>query len=254
MAIPTRNTPEVICEFIERYKIELLPTTPTFINMLLFSKVYEKYDLSSLKIISYGTEPMPESTLKSFNRIFPEIKLKQTYGLTELGVMSSTSKSSDSLWMKIGGEGYQTKVENGTLFIKANSTILGYLNTEAPIDDEGWYNTGDRVEQDGMWIKILGRKNELINVGGQKVFPAEVESVLLEMDNIVDVTVAAFQNPIMGQVVKARVNLKEKESLSELKMRIHKYCLPRLEKYKIPVHVEIADDVQFSERFKKIRH
>ncbi|MBU1101713.1 MAG: fatty acid--CoA ligase family protein [Bacteroidetes bacterium] len=253
VGVPEKNAPDAICGFIEKYKIELLPTTPTFINMILYSKVYENYDLSSLKIISYGTEPMHESTLKAFNRIFPEIRLKQTYGLTELGVMNSKSKSSDSLWMKVGGSGYETKVVNNILFIKAESTILGYLNAEVPIDSDGWYNTGDKVEQDGEWIKILGRESEMINVGGQKVNPAEVESVILEIDNIIDVTISAVTNPILGQVVGARINLENDESLYDIKKRIQKHCAARLEKYKIPVHVEIVSQEQFSERFKRIR-
>jgi long-chain acyl-CoA synthetase len=253
IGMPNAYSPDAVCSFIQKYKIELLPTTPTFINILLYSKVYENYDLSSLKIISYGTESMPESTLKLFSGIFPNIKLKQTYGLTELGVMNSTSKSSNSLWMKIGGNGYEIKVVNDILFIKAKSTILGYLNANAPIDDEGWYNTNDRVEQDGDWLKILGRDSEIINVGGQKVFPVEIESVILEMENIIDVSVSACKNPILGEVVKATVNLKEKETLLELKKKIQKYCLSKLDSYKIPVYVEIVSDKLFTERFKRIR-
>jgi len=76
----------------------------------LISKAYQKYDISSLKVVSYGTEMMPESTLKAFNKLFPDITLKQTYGLTELGVMRTKSESNDSLWVKVGGEDYETKV------------------------------------------------------------------------------------------------------------------------------------------------
>ena len=55
---------EKICSLIEKYNVELLPSSPTFLNLLLLSNAYENYDLSSLKVISYGTEPMPESTLQ----------------------------------------------------------------------------------------------------------------------------------------------------------------------------------------------
>ena len=155
IGVPAERTPEKICQFIEKYKIELLPTTPTFINLILMSRVYSKYDLSSLKIVSYGTEAMQESTLRLFHKLFPNITLKQTYGLTELGVMRTKSKSSDSLWLKVGGEDYKMKIVDGTLFIKAKSSILGYLNASSPFDEEGWYNTGDKVEQDGEWIRFI---------------------------------------------------------------------------------------------------
>jgi len=253
IGVPIERSPDKICEFIEKYKIELLPTTPTFINLILISHAYKKYNLSSLKIVSYGTEAMPESTLKLFNNLFPKIKLKQTYGLTELGVMRTKSKSSDSLWLKVGGEDYETKIIDNTLFIKAKCSILGYLNAESPYDKDGWYNTGDKVEQDGEWIRFLGRESDIINVGGQKVYPAEVESVLLEMDNINDVSVFSKDNPIMGKIVAARINLEEDESLNFLKKRIRKYCKSRLESFKIPVYIEITKEIQVSDRFKKVR-
>ena len=65
------RSPDSICKFIEKHKIEILPTSPTFLNLLLLSGSFKKYDLSSLKIISYGTEPMPESTLQKLYALFP---------------------------------------------------------------------------------------------------------------------------------------------------------------------------------------
>ena len=58
MAIPER-TPDAVCAAIERYRVEVLPTTPTFLKMLLISAAYRRYDLSSLQLVTYGTEPMP---------------------------------------------------------------------------------------------------------------------------------------------------------------------------------------------------
>jgi long-chain acyl-CoA synthetase len=158
--------PDSICSFIEKYKIELLPASPTFLNLLLISEVYKSYDLRSLKLITYGTEPMPQSTLERIKKVFPDVKLQQTYGLIELGVLRSKSKSDDSLWVKVGGEGFETRVVNGLLEIKADSAMLGYINAPSPFTEDGWFMTGDQVEEDGEYIKILGRKSEIINVGG----------------------------------------------------------------------------------------
>ncbi len=253
IGVPDVRSPEEVCEFIEKHKIELLPTTPTFINLILISKAYHKYDISSLKVVSYGTEMMPESTLKAFNKLFPNITLKQTYGLTELGVMRTKSESNDSLWVKVGGEDYETKVVDNILYIKAKTSILGYLNAASPFDEEGWYNTGDRVEQKGEYIRFLGRENDIINVGGQKVFPAEVESVLMQIENINEATVFGKANPIMGNVVAAKIILDKEEPLNKLKSKIRKFCKDKLEAYKVPVHVEIVKETEVSERFKKVR-
>ncbi|MEN8122647.1 MAG: fatty acid--CoA ligase family protein [Bacteroidota bacterium] len=254
IGVPFIRSAEEVCEFIEKYNIELLPTTPTFINLILISKAYIKFDISSLQVMSYGTEMMPESTLKTFSSLFPKITLKQTYGLTELGVMRTKSESNDSLWVKVGGEDYHTKVVDNILFIKAKTSILGYLNAASPFDDEGWYDTGDRVEQKGEYIRFLGRESDIINVGGQKVFPAEVESVLMQIENISEASVYGTSNPIMGNVVAAKIIIENEEPLSKLKNKIRKFCKDKLESYKIPVHVEIVEETTVSERFKKVRN
>ena len=83
--------------------------------------------------------------------------------------------------------------------------MLGYLNAPSPFDADGWFNTQDLVETDGDYIRILGRKSELINVGGEKVHPTEIENVLLQLDNVKDVTVRGRPNPITGEVVAAKI-------------------------------------------------
>ncbi len=252
ISIEERN-PDAVCAAIEKNAVELLPTSPTFLNLLLLSEAYSRHNLSSLKQITYGTEPMPESTLKRLHQVFPDVTLLQTYGLSEVGILRSKSLSSDSLWVKIGGEGFETKIVNGILWIRAQSAMLGYLNAPSPFNAEGWFNTGDEVLVEGDYMRILGRRSEMINVGGEKVHPAEVESALMEMDNILDVSVRGEANPITGQIVVARITLAKPEDLQTLRRRIRQYCGDRLSPYKIPAKVEITDKTQHSERFKKMR-
>lgn len=246
--------PDVICSYIEKYKIELLPASPTFLNLLLISEAYKNYDLSSLQLITYGTEPMPQSTLERVKKEFPNVRLHQTYGLIELGVLRSKSKDDGSLWVKIGGEGFETKVANGLLEIKAESAMLGYLNAPSPFTDDGWFKTGDQVEVDGEYIKILGRKSEIINVGGLKVFPSEVENIIDEISNVAEVTVYGEKNDLVGNIVCARVRLIEYENKKQFILRLKKYCKQKLQHFQVPVKVVIDDNEQFNERFKKIRH
>jgi len=248
------RNPKHICKLIEKYKVQVLPTSPTFLKLLLLSQVYKNYDLSSLKIISYGTEPMPEIILKKLNDVFPDVKLVQTYGLIELGVMKSQSENDRSLWVKIGGEGFRTRIINGILHIKADSAMLGYLNSNSPFTHDGWFVTGDKVLKKGDYIKILGRQSELINVGGEKVYPQEVENIILGMDNVLDVTVYSEPNPITGNIVCAKINLCEIENSKIIKKKLQQYCKERLEPYKIPLRIIIEDKMLYNERFKKNRH
>ncbi len=250
---PEERSPEEVCKLIEKYEVELLPTSPSFINMILFSRAYKRYDLSSLKIVSYGTESMPEATLKTFHKLFPEIKLKQTYGLSEIGIMRTKSENSNSLWLKVGGEDYQTKIVDGKLWVKTRTAMLGYLNAPSPFTEDGWFNTGDKVEEKGEYIKFLGRESEIINVGGEKVYPAEVESVLLEFDKVKDVVVNGETNPIMGKIVVAQVAVDAEYANKEFDRELKKYCKSKLEKYKVPVKIVFSEETFHNERFKRKR-
>lgn len=246
------RSPDAVCEIIARHHVEVLPTSPTFLNMLLISEAYKRYDLSSLKIVTYGTEIMPESTLRRVAEIFPGVRIQQTYGLSELGVLHSKSHDSKSLWVKVGGDGFETKVVDGVLWVRAHSAMLGYLNAPSPFDSEGWMCTEDRVETKGDFVRFLGRESDIINVGGQKVYPAEVEDVLVQMPNVVDAVVSGEINSLLT-IVAAKVRLSHPETLGEFKKRMRVFCKERLASYKIPVRVEITDEDFFSSRYKKIR-
>lgn len=252
VAVPSRD-PELVCKAIADHRVQTLPTSPTFLNLLLISEAYTRHDLSSLELITYGTEVMPESTLKRLHELFPQVQLLQTYGLSELGILRSKSKDSGSLWVKVGGEGFETRIVDGVLWVRARSAMLGYLNAPSPFDADGWMNTQDMVEVDGEYIRILGRRSEIINVGGQKVYPAEVESVLLQLPNVRDAAVVGEANPITGQIVTARLTLFEPEELSSVKRRVRVFCAERLANFKVPVKIVLTDQEQHSARFKKMR-
>lgn len=250
---PARQAKDT-CDCIERYSVELLPTTPSFLTMLLMSGEHKRHDLSSLKVITYGTEVMPDSTLARLHHAFPSVALKQTYGLSELGILSTKSKDSSSQWMKIGGEGFEVKVKDGTLWIKSEQAMLGYLNAQSPFDEDGWYNTSDKVEVDGEFFHILGRESEIINVAGEKVFPVEIESFLLTIDNVKDVVVRAKKSPVVGQMIWAEFLLENEEDVGSFKKRVVEHCQRQLTPFKVPGLITIARHDGFvGSRFKKIR-
>ncbi len=236
VTLPER-TPEAICGGIQRHRVQLLPTTPTFLRMLLISEAYKKYDLSSLELITYGTEPMPTATLESLHAALPGVRLKQTYGLTEVGILPTKSEGDDSLWLAVGGKGFETKIVDGVLWIRSPSPMIGYLNAPSPFDADGWMNTGDLVEQKGEYIRFLGRKSEIINVGGEKVFPAEVENLIQQLENIKEVTVRGRPSPITGNIIVATVELREPEDPDAVEERVRAACRQRLAPFKVPAMV-----------------
>ncbi len=253
VVLPENRTPDHICQLLQQHQVELLPASPTFLNLLLLSKAYEGRDLSALRLITYGSEPMPSSTLAGLRKVFPNVELRQTYGLIELGVLRAKSMSSDSLWVKVGGEGYDLRVVDGVLQIRADSAMLGYLNAPSPFTDDGYFITGDRVELNGDYMRFLGRDSELINVGGQKVFPAEVEAVLLACEVVGEAVVYGQANPITGKIVCADVQLRGVHDEAEARRTIKKFCAQRLEPFKIPVKIRFVDGGLTSDRLKRMR-
>lgn len=248
------RSPASVCEAIQKSRATLLPTTPTFLNLLIASGAHRSFDLSSVKLITYGTEVMPEATLQKVGKIFPNATIKQTYGLSELGVLRSKSEGDGSLWVKIGGDGFEIKVVDNLLWVRSESNMVGYLNAPSPFDENGWMCTGDQVEVNGEYMRILGRKSEMINVGGQKVFPAEVENVLLEVPNVKEATAFGAKHSLMGNVVHARISIHQDEEPASIIERMRIHCASKLARFKIPVKFFIVSaEVQHNDRFKKIR-
>ncbi|MCG3688104.1 ANL family adenylate-forming protein [Aliarcobacter butzleri] len=253
LIIPKNRDAKNICELIETYKIMVLPSSPTFLNLILISGEYEKYDLKSLRLITYGTETMPQSLLIKLKEAFPKVKFLQTFGTSETGISTTSSKSSDSLFMKIEDEKSEFKIVDNELWLRSKTQVLGYLNASMEsFTSDGWFKTGDLVEEleDG-YLKIIGRSKEVINVGGQKVLPSEIESVILTMPQISDCIVYSEKNIITGQTVVCDVVLKV--DCENIKKELRLFCKDKLEAYKIPTKVNVVEKTNFSDRFKKIR-
>ena len=253
MVTLTDRLPDSVLTAISAHRVELLPASPTFLRLMLLSGAIKRHDLSSLQTVTYGTEPMSESTLKLLHESLPGVRLLQTYGLSELGILRSKSLSSDSLWVKIGGEGFETRIVDQVLHIKAESAMLGYLNVDSPLSVDGWYDTGDLVEQDGEYIRFLGRESEVINVGGRKVYPAEVESVIQEVAGVEDVSVYHEENAFVGNIVCARVSLQQDTDSRSVVKSIKRFCRENMARHKVPAKVIVSTENELGRRFKKIR-
>lgn len=255
--VTTANrTPENITRLMARTKTEVLPAAPSFLNLVMLTGAAETQDLSALKIITYGAEMMPESLLKRLNKAFPGVRLIQKYGTSELGALKSRSENNASLWLALGVEGEDWRLGSDGLFeIKSKTTMLGYLNAPSPFTEDGWYRTGDRIERrdDGM-IRFLGRESDLINVGGQKVFPAEVENALKTIEGVADAAVFGKPHPILGAVVCAKIHMQDLTvDVPGARALIRRALLGTLEPYKIPQKIELTSETLTTARFKQRR-
>ena len=251
LAISDSRNPDDIIKFIYKAKINILPTTPTFINMLLLSDEFASEKFDSVKLITYGTEKMPPGTLKKINELLPNTRLLQTFGTSETGIVKTISKSSDSLYFKIVDSEF--KVIDNELFLKTKTQINKYegLNSDSFTKD-GWFKTGDIVDMDSDgYIKVISRKNNIINVGGLKVFPNEIEQIIYELDFIIEATIYGKPNAIVGNIVCLKAIVDKGTNVKSAKKQIKSLCKNKLEKYKVPQKIIIVSEVKATKRFKK---
>ena len=253
IVFPDRRTPDSICELIAIHRIELLPATPSFLNLLLVSDAFLRHDITSLKVISYGAEPMPKNTLIGIRKVFPNVELRQTYGMIEIGVLRAKTRDVDSLWVKVGGDGYKLRVVDGILQIKAESAMLGYINAPSPLTEDGYLVTGDLVEEDGEWLRILGRQSEIINMGGQKVYPSEVEAVILGNSSVIDVVVYGEEFQLTGKIVCANIVLKAGADPVATRKDILRQCRQQLQRYMVPIKINLVSGSLQNLRLKRDR-
>jgi len=245
---PETRTVTSILDTCRKYDVEVLPTTPTFLRLLLMSGAVPDQVPSSLTIITYGTERMDQPTLDELCRLLPAIDFRQTFGMSELGILRVKSEARNSLFMKIGGEGVETRVVNNVLQIRSASRMLGYLNAPSPFDSEGWYDTKDVIEEKNGMYKIVGRISDIINVGGLKFMASEVERVALEFPNVSLVSAYPRRNPITGEHVELKVEPTKENSVD--RDALVAFLKSRLQPHMVPKRI-IIEGIRVGHRFKK---
>lgn len=251
LVVPTSRAPADVAAAIARHRVAILPASPTFLNLLLTAGLTA--ELSSLRVITYGTEPMPESLLVRLKHAFPRVRFIQTFGTSETGITRTESPDAGSTFLKFADPDLEWKVIDDELWLRSRTQIAGYLNaSNERFTVDGWFRTGDKVEQgpDGA-LRILGRMGEMINVGGEKLMPAEVESVVLTVPGVADCRVHGEAHPLTGQTVAVDV-VSAVPDQEALRSAIRTACRDRLARHKIPTRVSFVASVS-GERMKKVR-
>lgn len=245
---PCERSVQGVLDTCRKYQVEVLPTTPTFLRMLLMSGMLPSSFPSSVKVVTYGTERMDQPTLTALCELLPEVDFRQTFGMSELGILRVKSEARDSLFMKVGGTGVETRVDDGVLKIRSATRMVGYLNAPSPFDADGWYDTKDIVEVKGDLIKVTGRVSDVVNVGGLKFMPSEIERHALEFPGVHQAKAFARENPITGQHVELLV---ESSIGSDIDLTGLKQLLTeKLQPHMVPRRIKIGG-IEVGHRFKK---
>lgn len=253
-----RFFPDQALRDIERLRPTIFQGVPPMYNLLLKQPDLEKRDISSVVFCLSAATKMPENLIRQV-----EEKLKWRYaeawGLTEVSCVGTTAPYTET---RIGscGRGMadaEIKVideqgnalppgRQGELCVRGTCVTRGYLNkpeaTQASFDSEGWFRSGDvaYMDEDG-YAYIVDRKKDMINVGGEKVFPSEVEDMMINHPKIKDIVIVGIPDEIKGEAPKAFIVLREGEALGYDEIRA--YCKTRMAPYKVPVAVEFMDEI-----------
>ena len=246
--IPPDDSINTVCNTIEEHKINLLACTPTFIRLVMLSDNINK--LQGLEILNLGGERTDEKLLKGLKKTLPNTQIYQAFGTTETTNIRTYSIEG-SVYFKPGIEGENYIVRDGILWLKKTDSIVCFMEGNIIIENE-WICTNDKVEKNKEgYIKTIGRNEERVNIGGEKVDPQEVENIILEMEGVISVKVYSEDDIILGKKLVANIYIEHPQKLN--KNDIITYCRGKLPDYKIPVKFYIHNELALTSRL-KIKH
>lgn len=227
---------EVVYQQIERYGITHISATPTFYRMLMpFEKAHP-----SVKRVTLGGEKSDKQLYEHICNIFPNAKVNNVYASTEAGSLFAAKDDCFQIPANIRDK---FRVENDELLI--HKSLLGQSDS-FEFDGE-YYHSGDLIEwvneTEGLF-RFKSRKNELINVGGYKVNPGEVEDAINAIEGVQQSLVYGRANSILGNIVVAEVKLVEGTALTD--MEIRKVLASQLQDFKVPRKIQIVNELSMT--------
>jgi len=257
-------SPEILLKTIQKHRITHVLLVPAMILRVLQYPEVNKYDLSSLQVVYYGTAPMAVEPLKKAMRIFG-CGFSQTYGTTETFVPISILKPQDHViegseddfrrMSSAGREvvGVEVKIVDekdnevpggdiGEVIVRGNNVMKGYWKkpdlTQKALKN-GWYHTGDMGRMDDRkYLYIVDRKDDMIISGGENIYAKEIENVLFTHPAVADAAVIGVPDDVWGEAVKALIIRKEGIKVEE--NEVIDYCKKYLASYKKPKSVEFV--------------
>jgi acyl-CoA synthetase (AMP-forming)/AMP-acid ligase II len=243
-----------VWETVERERVTHFDAVPTTMRLLLECPDLQAYDLSSLRLVSYASEPMPPATIATWLDTFPHTEAVQFYGMIEFLCMTVQKPWEQRSRVGTVGRpmlGTDVRVVDeegrdvpsgtvGEVVSRSACAMRGYwraadLTSEAMRD--GWMYTGDLGwMDDNAYLTLVGRKKEILKSGGATVAPAEVEGVLYEHPAVAEAAVVGRPDETWGEAVHAVVALKPGSTATA--EEIIGFCSDRLAGYKKPRSVE----------------
>ena len=262
--LPQFALPDVL-DAIQHERVTHVTFVPTMLNSIMNWPELAKYDLSSIRLLVYGASPMPESLLLKLPEVFPEARMLQAYGMTELSPTVSQLRHEDHMppegkesRRRSAGQPISTveikitdpdgrEVPAGTvgeIVVRGPTVMKGYWKLPELTAETlrgGWMHTGDAgyMDEDG-YLFIADRIKDMIISGGENIYSAEVENALYKHPDIAECAVIGIPDEKWGEAVRAIIVLKSGATLQEADVIAH--CRTLIAGYKCPKSVEFSAD------------
>lgn len=253
LVVPAERTPEGIATCLRSKSIGVFPSTPSFLLMMVLQNLWKPEEWPHLRLVSYGTEPMPSKLLSELKSTSRRIRFVQTFGTSETGITKIVPSKLDPLAFFIDPHHTEWKVVEDELYLrsKTQGKSIDSRMESGNESDLTWFKTGDRVSvlSDGS-IRIQGRIRQWMNVGGEKVYPAEIEEVISSLNGVYSCVVQGEPYPVLGTRITATVVVKDGPDLEAQKFRIRKATQELLEPFKVPARWLWKTEQSMTDRLK----
>ncbi len=253
-----RFVPRKIIDLAKQHRPTALVAIPSMYNALRLMKDSGGEDLASLRFAVSGGEPLPDAVYDGFHQKFG-IEINEGYGLTETSPVTNWCRPSEQRRKCVGKAlgGVDQRIvgpdgavlgpnQDGEVRMKGPNIMKGYLNlpdeTAAVFDEHGYFKTGDmgRLDENGL-LSITGRIKEMLIIGGENVFPREIEEVLNRHDSVKDSAVIGMQDGMRGEVALAFVELKEGARFDEGALK--SFCREHIAGFKVPRDIRVVKEL-----------
>jgi acyl-coenzyme A synthetase/AMP-(fatty) acid ligase len=250
----TGRTPAEFVEAAASFAATHISGTPTFWRSFLLASLGR--ELPRLRQITLGGEAVDQPTLDRLASRFPSARITHVYASTEAGSLFAVHDRRagfPAAWLTgVRTAGVTLRVRDGVLEVRSPRRTAGLVGGMAPtISDDGWLVTGDLVRVEGDRIYFQGRTDDVINVGGGKVYPQEIEEFLLSCAGVIEARVRGVSNPISGTILAAEVILDGGEDPAWRRIELLRLCQANLPAHKAPRLVRVVKEIASHDSGKK---
>jgi acyl-coenzyme A synthetase/AMP-(fatty) acid ligase len=252
---------EGIADYVARLKeraVTHISGTPSHWRKLLMSGVASAF---SPKYVRLSGEIADQAVLDGLRQAFPQAPIGHAYASTEAGVGFAVNDGLEGFPADMIGanrDGVEMKVVDGSLRIRSRRAAHAYVGRQAAAltDKDGFVDTGDMVEKRGDRYYFVGRRGGIINIGGLKVHPEEIEAIINRHDEVRMARVRARKSPITGAIVVADVVLAtgcDAGGSEEIRNKILADCRANLAPHKVPAMIKFVDRLEITAAGKLVR-